>query len=181
MGRHQVDTPHSAENRASLDRRMRTAGVMPRTLDLLLEWYVSSWADELPMRLHQAGRQRTPPGNIVRADLSVAHDPGGADRTGAPRLADEWRRYLENSDREVNEDGSFVRPIHAALSYLAGRRQDGRHFMARYLLAVAFAGGNWRHVASRMGINEHVAEVYTHEALRRLWLRYDTKVREIAA
>lgn len=181
MSRDAIVRPHADAHEDSIRRQMKNAGVMPRGLQALLRWFLAEWADEVPMRLHGAGQERMPPGSIVRSDLTVVKDPGGPDRTGAPRHSDEWRRYVENSDRETNADGSYVRPMHAALSMLAGRSRDGAYpFMARYLMSVAFANGDWEHVAARQGVPAAVAVVYTEEALRRLWVRYDSRIRETA-
>lgn len=178
MARSDLVSPHRDEHDKSLERRM-SGGVMPKGLQPLLEWFLRTWAEEVPVRLHTSGQERQRPGHIVRGNLEVIDDPGGGDRTGAPRIADEWRRYVENSDKETDVDGSFVRPMHAALTMLAGRSRDGSYpFMARFLTAVALANGDFEFVCRNYGIRREISSVYTEEALRRLWIRYDTRVRE---
>jgi hypothetical protein len=161
------DTPYEREHERSLERRMER-GRMPRDLPGLLRWMAEQWELEVPDAIQAGGddvwhgRQEVDPRTGAprwEADLV------GGSKLGTPRDRDPFRRFLENSPSEVDADGFFVRPMHAAVARL-GRRWP---LMARNLVAVAHAGWDWRGVAERGHWAAEMYEVYLEAALRRLW------------
>lgn len=151
-----IETPYSADHERSLHARM-DKGVMPKGLTALLRWYSQGWDMEVPTALHKSE---------VWRDHGI--DAQGGSKLGAPAHSDPFRRYLENMAGEIDVDGYYLRPMHAALSRL-GR---GDPFMARTLFAVAMCGYDWRGVADRMHYADAFMRVYIEEALRRLWREY---------
>ena len=162
--------PHAAQHERSISIRAQR-GVMPRNLPALLAWYRAEWSSEIPARLHHRGVEWDGPGAIVREDFTVEQDRGGGSLIGTPRLAGEWRAYLFGSPKRVDEDGSYILPIHAALALMAGRNvRSPSSFMARFLLALALADFDWRRVCLAWHIREEVGWCYTEVALARLWV-----------
>lgn len=156
--------PFVAENVASRARRMRRGGVRPRGLPGLLNWFLVEWAQEVPSRIHGRGVWR----DYVPADAD--RKSGGGSQLGAPADSDGFRRYIYNRATELNEDGDYVRPVHAALFAMGGHRQDTEHgSAARWLGAVAAAGGDWASVGYRRGLEPWVSRIVTETALNRLF------------
>jgi hypothetical protein len=170
---------------AQARRHGRPAGPRPLSFAELLEWFGTHWVEELPDELHKAelwyGRQETRRGEEVWPAELV-----GGSRLHTHAWSDAARRYLEGNPKETQagkfngqDDGQehFVRPLQAAFSRVLGRadigdRRDPRAWLARWLVAVAHAGLDWRGVATRAGIPLPVAYVYTDVALRLLHERY---------
>ena len=158
--------PYAPAHEGSVSRAM-DRGKMPKTLGALLTWYAREWDGEVPTRLHTVevwnGRQERRDGQPVWPSVLV-----GGSALGAHAHADGFRRYLENYASELDEDGYFVRPMHAALHRLGTRD----FWMARNLFAIAQAGYDWKGVADRGHWVHEMYAVYIAEALRRLWLEY---------
>ena len=151
-----LELPYATDHERSLAARM-DKGVMPKGLPGLLRWYSQGWDAEVPTALHKSE---------VWRDHGI--DAQGGSKLGSPAHTDPFRRYLENGSSEVDEDGYYLRPMHAALWRL-GRRKP---LMARHLFAVAQSGYDWRGVAERRHWTDEEYEVYLAEALRMLWREY---------
>jgi hypothetical protein len=154
--RRALETPHKADHEASMERRMGK-GIMPKALPELLRWYSEGWDAEVPTALHKSEVWRD----------HGQHATGGS-KLGTPAHSDPFRRYLENEPSEMDADGWYTRPMHAALSRLSRRKP----LTARALFAVAQCGYDWRGVADRGHWADEMFEVYICEALRMLWREY---------
>lgn len=186
VARDRLERPHRDAHETSA-RRAR----MPKELGGLLRWFAAEWDSEVPERLHTVevwhGRQEYRQVPVTDADGQQKLDadgqpvkrvetvwPDGPDGLvggsglGSHGLTDRFRRYMESYAGERDEDGYYVRPMHAALARLA--RRD--HWMARNLFAVAQSGYDWQGVADRGHWVHGMYRVYIEEALRRLWLEY---------
>jgi hypothetical protein len=155
-GRVALETPHAKAHTVSVERRMGK-GIMPKALPGLLRWYAEGWDSEVPTAIH-------------KSEVWRDHGPQaqGGSKLGTPAHSDPFRRYLENMPSEMDADGYYTRPMHAALSRL-GRRHP---LTARALFAVAQSGYDWRGVAERGHWADEMFEVYIAEALRMLWREY---------
>ena len=149
-------TPHAREHEASLAARM-ARGVPPSDLAALLRWYAAGWDAEVPMTLH-------------RPEVWRDHGQGaqGGSRLGSPAWSDPFRRYMEGTPSETDQDGSYARPMHAALSRL-GRRHP---LTVRALFAVAQSGYDWRGVADRGHWAGEMFAIYLERALLMLWAEH---------
>ncbi len=157
-----LETPFQRDYERSMESRLEK-GKMPKALPELLRWYSEAWDLEIPDKLHKVE---------VWADHGE-HATGGS-QLGTPAWRDPFRRYIENYDSEVDVDGYYMRPVHAALSRM-GRRHP---LTARALFAVAQSGYDWRGVADRGHWPTEMFAMYIEEALRRLWREYaEQKVR----
>ncbi len=87
----------------------------------LVVWYREAWDAEIPSRTHIH---------------ELWHEDGMGSALGAPAWADPFRRYLEHSPRERDEDGYYLRPVHAALSLMDRRKP----LLARLLIRFAWCG-----------------------------------------
>ena len=162
------DTPYAADKRRSVERRF----VQPKGLGELLAWFLREWSDEVPSTVHMRGVWH----DFVRYDED--RQSVGGSLIGAPALAGEFRRYTENSANEIDQDGSYARPMHRALVTMAGRTPGTNSaFMARYLFAIAHAAGDISTVAARFGLRPEIVDVYTEAALFRLWSRWQPNPR----
>lgn len=152
---------YSAEHDASTERAM-DRGRMPRTLAGLLRWYAAGWEDEVPDRLHKSEVY------FSRPDPNDASAPVGGSKLGTKAHTDPFRRYLENVPSETDEDGWYVRPMHAALVRLSRRYpMAGRH-----LFAVSQAGYDWRGVALRRHWTDEEYALFLMQVLAQLWMEY---------
>jgi hypothetical protein len=156
--------PFEAEHRSSVASLMAP----PRTPAQLLAWFLREWSLEVPDALHVPGVWR----DHVRLDEDRASVGGSL--MGSPALHGGFRSYLENSPRQLDADGRFLRPVHAALAEMAGRRSPSSVFMAAFLYRLACSGGDAEAVGRQWEFQPGVAEVYAAEALRRLWRSYST-------
>lgn len=160
-----------------LDEHMASSRTKPpRTFGELLVWFLEGFRAETPERIHSRGVWATSRrlGADGQPTEAVPAAEQGGSQLGAPRYAESFRQLLENSDRQWTDergtvDPYYVRPMRAALARMAGRI-DGADsaFMARFLLQVAYAGGDWEGVASRWSIQPFLRQTYTETALRRL-------------
>jgi hypothetical protein len=161
--------PHKGEHERSVERAMYR-GRMPKSLGALLAWFSSEWDAEIPPRLHTVevwhGRQEYRDGEKVWPAELV-----GGSALGSHGLTDRFRRHMEAYAGERDQDGWYLRPMHAALARLGTRD----HWMARNLFAVAMAGYDWQGVADRGHWVHGMYQVYLEEALRRLWLEYSER------
>ena len=164
--------PYAADHAGSLVRKARP----PRDL---LGWFVRSFREEMPERMHQRDvwRDRSKRGDVP------GYEPVGGSVLGTPRDAEPFRQFIEDDARilEVAEyDGSkdvtphYIRPMRAALARLAGRGSDSSPypFMARVLYRTALRDGDWDSACASMGITEPVRRFYVEAALTKLWARY---------
>lgn len=151
-----LEQPHKADHERSAYQRM-DKGIMPKTLPGLLRWYSEGWDMEVPTALH-------------KSEVWRDHGPQaqGGSKLGTLAHTDSFRRYLEGMSSEMDADGYYARPMHAALS----RVHRSRPLTARALFAVAQSGYDWRGVAERGHWAEEMFEVYIAEALRLLWREY---------
>lgn len=143
--------------------------VQPRGLVALLGWFREKWVAEMPEEIHSRG---------------VWHDRQGASALGAPQWADDFRRFLTASPHELDvdydewasgldPDAAYVRPLRSALARMAGRDPGSAGaFAVRFLMAIGFAGFDWRAVGDRLGYHDGVTSVYAEWALARLWRFY---------
>jgi hypothetical protein len=160
--REALEAPFQRQHEASMEARL-AKGRMPKSLPELLRWYSEAWDAEIPDRPHK-----------VEVWRDYGAEAQGGSHLGSPAWTDPMRRYLENYDSEVDADGYYVRPVHAALSRISRRGP----LMARSLFAVAQSGYDWRGVADRGHWPVEMFQVYITEALRRLWMEYrEQKVR----
>ncbi len=169
----------------------------PRSTDALARWFAERFADDVPGELHAAGPWFGPPGfppgrglaanapepdpdrpghlRPSRTPLSTADLTGGS-ALGAPRLADAFRRFIEDGadaveyavyDNENQTVPHYARPIRANLAWFAVNHP----LLARRLFHLGCYGGDWRGATLRFGprLALEEAEVLYHEALRRLW------------
>lgn len=155
-------TPYARDHRRSLERRM-DVGVMPKDLNGLLRWFEEQWSLETPDALHARGVWRD---RVSRGEAEQGITPVGGSDSGAPAYHEPFRRRLENSPSETDQDGYYVRPLASALSRIA---RNGKPLMTRTLLAVGMAGFDWRKVADHGHLPHEMFEVYVKEALIRLW------------
>lgn len=185
-----IDAPYLDEHADSARRQRDALGPDPG-FNRLLGWFLAGFAAETPEAVHAGG---TWFGRPPRLDASghpveeiASHDPGtdavvsnaqeltGGSHLGSPRIAEPFRQFLENSPRQTAGDGideHYVRPMRAALDRMAGR---GEHapLMARFLLQVAYAQGDWSSVAARwFPIYPMVWRAFTADALRKLYRAY---------
>ena len=179
---------YAPDHDASLSRRMER-GKMPRTLTGLVAWYMALCSDELPDRLHKGElwhdqdsiRHREFDGRHSRG-LGCACQPDrvfgvGGSVLGTPAWSGLFRARLEGSPSMIDEDGMYRFPIAAALSRLHRRRP----LMARNLVSLAMASGDWRVLATAGGWPLEMYEDYIEAALRCLWAgTYDRVVRGVA-
>jgi hypothetical protein len=166
-----LETPYAKDHERSMENRL-AKGRMPKDLRGLLRWYAQEWDMEVPDALHKVevwyGRDREVDGTVWPRNLT------GGSLLGTHAWHDRFRRYLENMDSEVDEDGYYKRPVHAALARL-GRRWP---ITAQFLFYVAQSGYDWRGVAERVHWAEEPFCVFLEEALRKLWREYaEQKVR----
>lgn len=158
--RRALERPHQSDHERSVARRM-DKGRMPANLGGFLKWYADGWDSEVPTRLHKPE---------VWRDHGI-HAEGGS-KLGSPAWGDQFRRYMENVASECDEDGYFVRPMHAALSRIARRYP----LTARALFAVAQSGYDWKAVALRGGWADEMFYLYLVQALTMLWHEHRDEV-----
>jgi len=135
---------------------------MPQTLKGLLRWYVHAFDTETPERLHKGEVWRD---HVTVSEMDEGVQAKGGSHLGSPALADGFRRVLEGSASQIDEDGYYRYPIRAALSRLSRRKP----FMAQFLVRLAMCEGDWRSVADALGFPHEFVETYAEAALRRLW------------
>jgi hypothetical protein len=175
------ESPYIGDHVASRSAR----NTEPRGFAGLLAWFLAGFWAETPERVHVAGVWFGPP--TASADIA-AHDPAtgdvissatdltGGSQLGAPRQAGPMRQLLENAPAQVYDhdtpDAHYARPMRAALHRLAGRDSDAT-FMARFLVQVAYAAGDWQSVAHRwFPAYPFVQRPFAEQALRRLFAQY---------
>ena len=153
--------PYQTDYARSVSRGMER-GKMPQTLEGLLRWYVVRIGEELPDRLH---RNEVWHDRVSTSEMGDGIQAQGGSHLGAPAWASLFRRLLEGSPSQVDEDGYYTFPITAALS-----RMERRHpLMTRCLFRLAMSKGDWQSLADSMGYPHEFMAVYTEAALQRLW------------
>ena len=158
--RRALEAPHQQDHDASIQSRMGK-GIMPTTLNGLLRWYSEGWDAEVPTAIHKS--------EVWRDHGTQAE---GGSRLGTPAHTDPFRRYMEGTPSQIDQDGWYLLPMHAALARL-GRRWP---LTARALFAVAQSGWDWRGVADRLGYAEEMFVLFLEMALIRIWHEYREEV-----
>lgn len=137
-------------------------GRPPRTFASLMRWYADGWDMEVPDAIHRSEVW------MGRSGEGIPAEHVGGSKLGTKAHTDPFRRYLENVPSEIDVDGSYVRPMHAALTRLSRRYP----LTGRALFAVAQAGYDWRGVAVRGGWADEMFALYLTQALAQLWAEY---------
>jgi hypothetical protein len=167
----QLDAPYASDHAQSLVRK----GAPPKGLHGLLNWFLIGFREEMPDEIHVR--------DVWRDYVTEARAPGGGSLLGAPKLSDDFRRFIEGSpfaltvpEYEGHRDAypSYATPMRAAIARLGGRGKasDERPFMARVMWRTAFCDGDWDAACASFGILESVRRVYMEAALARLWRLY---------
>lgn len=167
-----LEQPHLTEHRASVATVAERA--VPRGLPRLLAWFIGEWSSEVPERIHKGDVWR----DYVRLDEDRKGQGGSL--LGTPQYADEFRSYIEGSPFATDQDGRYVRPVHAAIARVCGRQghEGPSHqlapfpFMARFLFRLATTG-DLAVSSESMGIPPQVQHVYAEQCLYRLWRTYE--------
>lgn len=166
-----LDRPYRMDYEASIRRKM----AQPKGLSALLAWYLAEWSREVPVRIHTQGVWRD-----YAAATEDRHAEGGS-LLGSPRLAEPFRRYIENSPFQLDQDGAYARPVHAAIARLAGYgghagtwdELGDRPFMARFLFRLALAAGDLdAPMVLPPGTPPQMVRCYAEAALYALWRRW---------
>lgn len=179
-GRDALERPYLSDFEDSERRRAENVR-MPKTLPALLHWFAKAMSDEIPSTIHREGvwadhtKRAT-----VRQDGQVAHvDCGreacetphfprgtGGSLIGSPDEAGGFRAYMYGSPSQTDEEGSYLRPLHRAISELD---RSGRPLMARMLFGLAASGYDWKAIAERGHWAEEQFADYLEWSLRKLW------------
>lgn len=156
------DRTYQRDHERSVYARMET-GREPRTLAGYLRWYAEAWRAETPDSLHDPG---------VWRDYGEQGQGGSA--LGSPRYSDSFRRYLENSAHETDEDGYLVRPLHSALARIESgtQRHPGKPLTVEWLWSLARCGFDVQRAADARGRQMEEALVMVTFGLRLLWKVY---------
>lgn len=167
-----LEQPHLDAHRASIE--VTAAKAAPRGLPKLLAWFLTEWALEIPDRIHK--------GDVWRDYVRLTEDRKGQGGSllGTPQTADDFRSYIEGSPFATDQDGRYVRPIHAGIARMCGRQGHSGPtfalhpypFMARFLFRLACTG-DLLVSSESMGIPPQVQHVYAEQALFRLWRTYE--------
>ena len=154
----------------------------PRSLAGLLRWFLEGFAAETPERIHADGVWfGRPPREDPETGIPVEDLPPelvGGSQLGAPKEAEPFRQLIENSPRQtagVAADEHYVRPMRAALHRLSARKDGDAPFMARFLVQVAYAQGDWESVAARWRITPFARRAFVLRALERLHGTYQAQ------
>ncbi len=161
--RQSLDSPYHAESEASRVA-LFADGRPPRNLAAAIAWFREQCANEIPTTLHKSG---------VWRDYGM-HAEGGS-VLGSPAPSEPFRRFIENSPNELNEDGHYVRPVRAALYRMSLRWP----LTARHLFRLALVDGDWRRHAANEGFHDEEMAVYIEAALMRLWEDFATGIRPL--
>lgn len=165
--------PYRREHEAATVRRMER-GRMPRTLSGLLHWYTQALALELPDRTHKREVWRD---SVSTHELEQGTQPTGGSHLGTPAWSGLFRAFIEGSESRTDEDGYYLFPVRSALCRLSRRWPA----TASYLFRVGMSEGDWRTTATALGYSLEIMEVFTEEALRKLWLQhYDRTTKGVA-
>jgi hypothetical protein len=146
----------------------------PTTFEDHLSWYAYHWSLEMPDRIHVRGvwygRQQV---GREGEDIWAAELTGGS-RLHAPAVADGFRRYIENSDWERDDEGDYLRPMHAAVRrmLLDGPRREAQPTLALWLLRLAVNGFSWAALADAMHRPHDEVRAILDSALRQLYDLY---------
>lgn len=139
----------------ALARRLAQSRVLPTSFRGRLAWFAGAWAMEpVPEHLHSRG---------------VWHDEAGGSRLGSPMWSADFVSYLCDAAMETDEDGSFKRPLAAALEKL---RCDGSEFTVKVLWRLGMSGCAWEQIALALGYDIEVFQGYLSDALVKLWTLY---------
>lgn len=154
---------------------------VPRTTDALARWFADRFADDVPSRLHAAGPWNGPQQyDRTTGTPRWSEALTGGSALGAPRLADAFRRFIEDGAHAVEYavfDGvnqstpHYARPMRANLAAFSVHHP----LLARRLFHLGCWGdGDWRGAMWRYGptLALEEAELLYREALRMLWERW---------
>lgn len=150
-------------------------GRQPRTLPEYIRWFAEVWNAETPEEIHAGGVWRD---RVSGAEADRGLEPVGGSALGAPRLAEPFRRLIENSAFETEADlldghqlrqRHYARPARAALEHV-GRRYP---LASRWIAAIAAAAFDWRSVATQRGWTEEEAHDYLLTVFDRVWREFE--------
>lgn len=162
--------PYVKDHERSVARRMERGGSMPRSLEGLIAWYIGEVADELPERLHK-GEVWSDRVSLYERSEGIRAQGGSA--LGSPAYSGGMRLRLEAPATIVDEDGSFLHPMRAALEEM---RRNGHRFLAGNLHRLAQREGDWRGLADAKGWEHEEMAFYLQKGLEKLWFCYRTEL-----
>lgn len=147
MSRQAIVAPYFGDHITSKARSRKR----PESLHQYLLWLRTVLLEEYPEHLHTA-------------DLGEG---------GTPNLNGQFLTYIDGDPYQRNEDGSYIAPLRAALTFISNgpRHGSGNPYMARFCYAIS-RGMDWDDVSAKFGIPDAVSEIYAKEALRRLYDAY---------
>jgi hypothetical protein len=119
----------------------------------LLRWFRDSCRAEIPRRIHQPVVSRAP----VQASHTTAD--------GAPAWSAAFEGYLAGNPYERDADGSYRRPLEAALATLAKAHPEAGDRLA----VLARNDADWAKAAEALGWDRDLGRFYFEAALWRLW------------
>ncbi len=159
-----LDSPYLVEYETSR-ANLFTTGKPPRTLAAAIAWFRELCHNEVPTTLHKSG---------VWRDYGL-HAEGGS-VLGSPAPSEPFRRLLEGSPSELDEDGFYVRPLRAALERMAYRKP----LTSRHLYRLALVDGDWRRHAANEGWQDEEMQLYLERALFLLWRDFTHEAQRLA-
>ncbi len=151
-----LETPFARDQERSIARKA-DRGREPRNLRQLLDWFAYICADEDLWAIHK---------NELWRDYGI-HAQGGS-ALGTLAWSDRFRRYLENSISECDEDGYYRRPVAAAIFRIKLRREHD----AWHLCALMANKGDWTAHAQRVGYPVTDMGHIVRGVLQALWHEY---------
>ena len=182
MSRAILERQYRSEHVDSIARAAER-GRKPRDLGEYLTWFSRAWHAEMPSVVHTAAVWSD---RVSIAEQDAGLQPAGGSRLGSRRLAEAFRRLMENSPWETEHavldgieqvDEHYVRPVHAALARLAHRRP----LCARWLAMLAAADFDWRSLVARRGWSEEEGALFLEAACYLLWREFEPMPRRRAA
>jgi hypothetical protein len=144
-------SPHRFEFASRLKQRTPTDSRRPSTSELL-GWFRACCHEEIPLTIHQPVVGRAPV-----QESHTTHD-------GAPAFTTPFEGYLAGSPWERDVDGSYRRPLRAALATMA----KAHPLAIRRLDVLARVDADCARAAERLGWDPDMALFYFDGALRRL-------------
>jgi hypothetical protein len=188
LARANIDTPYARESRDAATRTMAREARCPETFAARLAWLARVWADEpMPEAIHGAGVWTGPQHFDRRGDPKSWPSPDGVPEwpdelvggsaIGSPRIIEPFRRYIEGARTALDIDGSYCRPLAAALAKLdrGGCRRPPHPKGARLIWGTCTSRGDWQRVAASRGVGifeADIARAYLRDMLGLLWEWY---------
>ena len=141
-------------------------GSLPTSFAGRLAWLRKAWANEpWPVHLHHRGVWIGDPGT---GDHQWPAELTGGSKLGSPAWSEGFRRWIENSREDLDEDGSFIRPLAAAITELS----HSAPLTARTLWTLGLCGFNWEAVALRGGWATEMYAGFVSNAIAMLYDHY---------